>query len=105
MVQFRASPKSMPVEDPMVEWSEARSPFIKVAEIRIPPQSFRGEEQLTICENLSFTPWHALPEHRPLGGINRMRKTVYETISKLRHQMNAAPREEPSAGEDFLKDL
>jgi hypothetical protein len=25
---------------------------------------------------LSFNPGHALPEHRPIGGINRLRKAV-----------------------------
>ena len=26
---------------------------------------------------LSFNPWHALAEHRPLGGMNRLRKVAY----------------------------
>jgi hypothetical protein len=26
---------------------------------------------------LAFNPWHALAEHRPMGGINRLRKAVY----------------------------
>lgn len=29
------------------------------------------------CESLSFNPWHALAEHRPLGGMNRLRRAVY----------------------------
>ena len=41
------------------------------------------------CENLSFNPWHSLPAHRPLGGINRARKVVYPALSKLRHERNA----------------
>jgi hypothetical protein len=102
MVQFQKNAKDMPVEDPTKVWDEKASPFVKVAQIDIPSQSFRSEEQMKFCENLSFTPWHALPEHRPLGGINRLRKVVYETISSLRHEMNAAPRQEPSAGPDFL---
>ncbi len=102
MVQLQADAKKMPVENPMVEWSVKESPFVTVARIRIPSQEFRSEEQMTFCENLSYTPWHALPEHRPLGGINRMRRVVYETISKLRHKLNNAPRREPVAGPDFL---
>jgi hypothetical protein len=102
MVQFQTNAKDMPVEDPTKLWDEKASPFVKVAQIDIPSQSFRSDEQMKFCENLSFTPWHALPEHRPLGGINRLRKVVYETISSLRHQMNAAPRQEPTAGPDFL---
>ncbi len=29
------------------------------------------------CEDLSFSLWHSLPEHRPLGLVNRVRKTAY----------------------------
>ena len=40
------------------------------------------------CDNLSFNPWHALPEHRPIGGINRLRKAVYEAVSIYRLERN-----------------
>ena len=53
----------MPVENPTIAWDEAASPFRKVATIRIPAQTFDTPEQMTFCENLSYTPWHALPEH------------------------------------------
>jgi hypothetical protein len=91
----------MPVEDPTVLWDEARSPPVAVATIRIPPQRFDGAAQQAYCENLSFTPWHSLPEHRPLGGVNRMRKAVYLAVSTLRHRLNGAPRVEPTAIEPF----
>ncbi len=26
---------------------------------------------------MAFSPWNALAEHRPLGGINRLRQAVY----------------------------
>lgn len=29
------------------------------------------------CEEMAFTPWHALTAHQPLGGINRLRRQVY----------------------------
>jgi hypothetical protein len=102
MVQLQTNPKDMPVEDPTKLWSEEASPFVKVARIEIPSQSFRSDEQMKFCENLSFTPWHALPEHRPVGGLNRARRAVYEAISTLRHKLNVAPRQEPAAGPDFL---
>jgi hypothetical protein len=101
MVQLRTDPSRQPVEDPTVEWSEKTSPFTPVATIDIPSQSFDGPEQQKFCENLSMNPWHALPEHRPLGGINRVRKVVYETISKLRHDLNGAARSEPTGDEIF----
>lgn len=96
LVQLRKRPSEMPIEDPTLEWSEKDSPFIPVARITIPPQESGSPEQLEFCENLSFTPWHAIPEHRPLGGINRVRKTVYDTISRVRHELNGDERREPT---------
>lgn len=90
-VQLRTN-ASMPIEDPTVEWEESEAPFVTVAKISIPRQKVvQGEA----CEILSYTPWHSLPEHRPLGGISRVRKVVYEEISKLRHELNDQPRKEP----------
>jgi hypothetical protein len=58
-------------------------------------QDCDSKQQAIYGDNLSFTPWHALPEHRPLGGINRARKVIYEAISKRRHEHNREPRTEP----------
>lgn len=97
MLQPQIDPKRQPVEDPRIIWNEDEAPFIPVAQIEIPPQVFNTAERDSFGENLSFTPWHSLPEHRPLGGINRVRREVYEAISRLRHDINKAPREEPMA--------
>jgi hypothetical protein len=91
-VQTRTVPASMPIEDPTIEWKEAQSPFVTVARIDIPAQT---PEAADMCEIRSYTPWHSIPAHRPLGGISRVRKDVYVTISKLRHQLNGQPRIEP----------
>jgi hypothetical protein len=64
------------------------SPYRKVATIRIPAQSFESPARMQYCENLVFSPWHTLPEHRPLGGINRAREVVYAVMSKRRHELN-----------------
>ncbi len=78
----------MPIEDPSVEWDESISPYETVATIRLPAQDFDSPEQNLFCDNLSFNPWHALPAHRPIGGINRLRKAVYEAVSVYRHERN-----------------
>jgi hypothetical protein len=96
-VQLQTDPERMPVEDPTVLWREDLSPFIKVATLRIPRQTFDTPERDTFAEHLSFTPWHALPDHRPLGGINRARRVVYDTVSRLRHESNQVARVEPRA--------
>ncbi|MEQ1161554.1 catalase family protein [Acinetobacter calcoaceticus] len=94
LIQPRTS-SQMLVEDSMTEWDEKAAPFYQVATIHIPKQNFDTPEQNKFCENLSFTPWHALPAHKPLGAVNRMRKVIYENISRVRHDMNSAPRQEP----------
>jgi hypothetical protein len=73
------------IEDVCVEWKEDEHPFVTVATIIIPPQNFDSAERQALCEDLIFSPWHGLVEHRPLGGINRLRRAVYEASAHLRH--------------------
>ncbi|MBJ7416090.1 MAG: hypothetical protein JHC88_11685, partial [Niveispirillum sp.] len=84
MVQVRTG--DMSVEDPRYEWSETEAPFQEVARIEIPKQDFNTEPQNAACEASSYNPWHALPDHKPLGGVNRMRKAIYERIFELRRE-------------------
>ena len=100
LVQPRAG-DGMSVEDPRIEWTEAEAPFVKVATIVIPKQIFATPAQDAFCEDLSFTPWHSLPDHRPLGGLNRVRKVVYESTSAARHRLNGTGRQEPTGDERF----
>lgn len=99
MVQRRSEPEAMPVEDSRVPWDQERSPFKAVATLSIPVQEFSSEAHRRWCEDLAFTPWHALPAHRPLGDINRTRKAVYEAVSAFRRGLNGAPLREPDASE------
>jgi len=96
MIQEQVDACEQQIEDSRIEWSTDLSGFEKIASIRIPKQSFLSKETQTKCENLSFTPWHALKEHQPLGNINRARKAVYNSISKFRHAKNGVPRVEPT---------
>ena len=88
MVQLQDSEKYMPIEDPSIEWKGSDSSFISIAKITILQQQFDTEQQQTFCENLSFSPWNALDEHRPIGELNRIRKQVYQASSKHRHKEN-----------------
>jgi catalase len=97
-VQLQDPEKYMPIEDPSILWKETDSPFITVAKIIIPQQEFDSEQQQQFCENLSFSPWNALPEHRPIGQLNRIRKEVYAASSKYRHEHNHV---EPPASLDW----
>ncbi len=80
-VQLQTDVKSMPIEDPTKKWT---STFIKLATIKIEPQEFSTPEQDKMGEELSFNPWNAIDEHKPLGGINRARQKIYQDSQKLR---------------------
>ena len=73
------------IENACAEWNEKDHPFRAVGRITIPPQDFETEERRYLGESLMFTPWHGLAEHRPLGGINRLRRAVYEASAAMRH--------------------
>ena len=87
LIQPRTS-NSMSVEDTITEWEESDAPFYPVARITIHKQEFNTAEKNLACENLSFNPWHSLPSHKPLGSVNRIRYSVYQGVSSLRHSMN-----------------
>jgi hypothetical protein len=89
-VQRQSDPSAMPIEDPTVEW---RSDWERVATIEIDVQDFDFPARWEWGNKLSFSPWHALDEHRPLGGINRARRIVYPASFDLRIQNLNAPRE------------
>ncbi|MFW5425936.1 MAG: catalase family protein [Methylophagaceae bacterium] len=88
LIQLQDADKLMPIEDPSVLWTESDSAFIHVATITIPPQKFDTLEQQQFCENLSFSPWKSLEQHRPIGALNRVRKIVYQASSDYRHKTN-----------------
>ena len=78
------------IEDACVDWDPTAHPFKTMATITIPPQEFETEERRAHCENLFFTPWHGIAEHRPLGGINRLRRAVYRASSGFRRSPKGA---------------
>lgn len=97
-VQLQTDAESMPIENPTIPWN---SPPVKVATIIIDPQRFDSAEQMQFCENLTYSPWRAPPEHQPLGGINRARNPIYGASSQVRHERNKAVPVEPTGRERF----
>jgi hypothetical protein len=86
-VQPQTDPVAMPVENVSIEWKELDSVPIPVATLTIPVQhvdSSEGEALNKQCDEMAFSPWNALAEHRPMGGINRMRKAVYLASKEAR---------------------
>lgn len=88
-----------PIENPTVEWTAAIAPPQKVAELVITPQdpsSDRGKKLEAFVEKLSFDPWHAPVEFRPLGEMMRARNVAYRLSTKEREAAN-----EPDGSERF----
>jgi hypothetical protein len=100
-VQLQTDPHRMPVEDATIVWPERLAPSVQVATLRLPAQSFDSPEQLAFADKLSINPWHGLEDHRPLGSQNRVRRTLYVELSKLRQEMNDTARTEPTGDEVF----
>lgn len=92
-VQFYVDPQRTPIEDTAVEWREVDTPALTVARLVLPQQDLRaeaGQRQSAYVDSLSFDPWHARVEHRPLGAMMRARKHAY-LASILVRQAAAEP--------------
>ncbi|WP_425614149.1 catalase family protein [Anatilimnocola sp. NA78] len=85
-IQLRTSAEKMPIEDAMVEWPESESHYRTVALLLLPRQEIATAEQRATCDQLMFDVWHAVAAHRPLGGINRLRREVYPISAAWRRQ-------------------
>lgn len=79
-VQFFRDEQRTPIEDASVEWREEDAPFVTLARLTLPTQdlaSERGKRVAESIEQLSFDPWHALEELRPIGNVMRARNPAY----------------------------
>jgi hypothetical protein len=71
--QLFADDASTPIEDASVEW---KTPFVDLARLILPQQKISPAIE-DLVEKLSFDPWHALEELRPLGAMMRARAPAY----------------------------
>ena len=84
-VQLCTNLDTMPVENAAKVWPEDESPYVTVGRITAAPQSTWNEAKAkAVDEGYSFSPWHGLAAHRPLGSIMRVRKAAYEAGAKFR---------------------
>lgn len=97
MVQFQTDPEKMPADQATVRWDEALSPPIQLATIVVRQQDITLQGQDAYGENLSFNPWRTLAEHKPLGSIGEVRRTVYQAGADLRRYKNGVPSAEPES--------
>lgn len=95
-VQLCTNIETMPLEDPTVEWPQDQSPYIVVARIVAQPQpAWSAARSRVVDEEMSFSPWHCVPAHRPLGAIMRARKAAYEMSARYRAQRTGVIMREP----------
>jgi hypothetical protein len=95
-IQLCTDLETMPIEDAAQQWPEDKSPYVTVATLRMPAQNAWSAARVQqVDEQMSFSPWHAIAAHRPLGAINRVRKSVYEAAARYRADQNRAPIKEP----------
>jgi catalase len=91
-VQLCTDPDKMPIEDPTVVWDEKLSPYVSVAHFTVAPQiAWTPGTSEAQEDRLSFSPWHGLAAHRPLGAINRARREVYDFSADYRANFNHCP--------------
>jgi hypothetical protein len=65
------------------------APWHDIATITFPSQeSFSDERRIWWEDKIALSPWVGVKEHRPLGGINRLRKRVYEETKNGRARGN-----------------
>ena len=95
-VQLCTNLDTMPIEDASVEWPEAESPYLPVARIVAAPQVTWSDARVkAVDDGMSFSAWHSLAAHRPIGGVMRVRKAAYEMAAAFRSQHNAVKVAEP----------
>jgi hypothetical protein len=84
LIQFHVDDRRTPIEDASIEWQVSDSPYHRVGLIRIPPQRFDTAERVRQGEQIAFNPWHCLPAHTPIGGMNRARREIYRAMAEFR---------------------
>lgn len=92
-----------PIEDATVPWwpdddEGGLETMIPVADIQI--TGFVEDSEL-MAENLVFSAWNVTEAHEPLGGLNRVRRTIYADLATKRHAYNATSGKCPFAATDF----
>jgi hypothetical protein len=91
-VQLFTDEQNTPLEDHTREWN---APWVTLGTLTLPKQSVNsadGQKFSAWAEKLSFDPWHACEELRPLGAMMRARSPAYRVSTQAR---GASP--EPTA--------
>jgi hypothetical protein len=98
-IQPYTDDEQTPIDDATKPWKPRQQDYA-VATLRIPRQVFwpvagmperllgATNRMVSLGENMSFSPWHGLEDHRPLGSINESRRWIYKEIARFRREVN-----------------
>lgn len=89
--QFQRDGFADPLEDVSVDW---KAPFVRVGRLVFEPQDLSAETAATAaCNAFSFTPWHTIADHRPLGNGMRARRLALTSSAEFRGANMTEPTE------------
>jgi hypothetical protein len=95
--QLATNLEKTPIEDASVVWPEELSPYVTVATLTAEPQdAYSAARRIFVDEHLSFSPWHGLLGHQPLGNINRARRFAYHAAAAFRRTQEGRAEIEPT---------
>lgn len=79
------------VEDTSTPWDEEKYPFETVAKITLPKGQdvFESKRRAFWDDHMKLNVWYGLDAHRPLGSVNRLRKSLYQASVAKRAETNA----------------
>jgi hypothetical protein len=75
--------------DSLPQWFHASS------EPRAAADAYSVPRRVFVDEHLSFSPWHGLLAHQPLGNINRARRLAYRVSASFRRAQEGRAETEP----------
>jgi hypothetical protein len=79
--------RKTPIEDTAIAWEPNVAPIEPVGTLTIPQQDVNSAEACERARTINasaFNPWNTTDEFRPLGNLNRARKSVYAASAALR---------------------
>lgn len=95
-VQLNTDLEKMPIENASIAWPDDLSPHVPVATLRVPNQvAWSAARSAAVDDGMSFSPWHGLVAHQPLGVIMRVRRRAYEASAAHRALRNGRSVDEP----------
>ncbi|WP_205953450.1 catalase family protein [Pseudoxanthomonas winnipegensis] len=90
--QLSTDLERLPIDDATVVWDEEESPFRTVARLTASPQVGWSQDRARLVDDqMGFSPWHGVQDHRPLGDIMRIRKRAYQASQDFRARKSGCP--------------